>query len=319
MAETADSTAIQPEKECTDSTTVYELMVDWPQGTSPSPVDWLSEWLWTVSGVESVSETWVGELGNQDIEAVKAISRDPAVLDQIQVLLSQGPFPGSEVCSIVSVITLQEDDWAEAWKKFWDITPITSRLTIRPTWLEYTAKSSDEVVLDLDPGCAFGTGAHATTRLMLQAIEKIADEQDFSNCSILDVGTGSGILSVYAAKKGCRNIMALDILPLAIQSARWNAEVNRVADRITVNDIPLHELCRTKYNLILANILGPVILSLLPEMCLRLEPGGVLLASGLIESSVGSVEAAMASAGFTALERNQDGEWFAVCGIWEGD
>ena len=134
---------------------------------------------------------------------------------------------------------------------------------------------------------------------------------------MLDVGTGSGILAVYAAKRGCQDIRGVDNDPLAVQTAIKNAALNAVESVCNFTDTPLAELCQTRYDIILANIIAPVILDLFPDMLLRLNPGGRFYASGLIESSVGRVEAAMKEAGFTDIQQKRQGDWFALSGLYK--
>jgi len=150
---------------------------------------------------------------------------------------------------------------------------------------------------------------------MLKVLEKMADERDFSQVNLLDVGTGSGILAIYAAKRGCKDIRGVDNDPMAVQTAKKNAEINHVAHVIDFTDSPLNELCQTRYDIILANIIAPVILELFPEMMLRMSPGGTFVASGLIEKSVGQVEEALKNVGFTDLQHYQQGAWLALSGI----
>jgi ribosomal protein L11 methyltransferase len=217
-----------------------------------------------------------------------------------------------KVCDITETRLLEEKDWAENWKQHWHPTSVTPRLTICPSWENYTPKSSDDVVIKLDPECAFGTGTHETTQMMLQILEKLADEQDISRLNLLDVGTGSGILAIYAALRGCRDVRGVDNDPLAVQTALKNAKLNHVESATDFTDTPLAELCRTPYDIILANIIAPVILELWPEMLLRLNPGGTFVASGLIEKSIGPVETALREAGFVNLQRHSQGQWLAL-------
>jgi ribosomal protein L11 methyltransferase len=202
-------------------------------------------------------------------------------------------------------------DWAEAWKRFWHIDAVTDRLTIVPAWEAYSPKSPDEIVLTLDPGMAFGTGQHATTRLMLQALERLADQRGgFASDNILDIGTGSGILAIYVAKRGSRDVKALDIDPVAIDITEQEAARNQV--QLEVSDTPLNALCQTQYRVILANILAHVVIDLLPDIALRSQPGGVLLASGITEAQAPDVITAMTQAGFTHVRTDTQSHWVVI-------
>lgn len=288
----------------------------------PVLASYLEELLWTVDGVESVTEHYRSNSKNDqtqpsDLTAISILTKNPLGEDLVKVLLVENP-KLLKVCDVMTSRWIEEKDWQENWKQYWHPTPVTDHLTICPTWEEYTPKSEGEVVLNLDPECAFGTGTHETTQLMLKALEKLADEIDFSKINLLDVGTGSGILAIYAAKRGCKDVRALDNDPLAVETSVRNAALNDVQSVTDFTDSPLADFCHTKYDVIVANIIAPVILELFEEIMLRLKPGGYFLASGLIESSVGRVEERMKASGFTHIERTQQGDWYGLTGIAKG-
>jgi ribosomal protein L11 methyltransferase len=296
---------------------VMEVRIQCP----PVLASYLQELLWTIDGVESVGEAYSNERTDDetrpsDLTYVSLMTRNPLGEDLVKVLLVDNP-KLLKVCDIVETRWVEEKDWAESWKQHWHPTPVTPRLTICPTWENYEPKSTDEIIIRLDPECAFGTGTHETTQLMLKALEKLAEEIEFSQVNLLDVGTGSGILAIYAAKRGCRDLKGVDNDPLAVMTATKNAKINGVESVTEFTDTPLDELCQTKYDIVLANIIAPVILALFPEIVLRLKPGGRFLASGLIVTSVGSVEIAMKDAGFTDIQQQQQGDWFALSGIYQ--
>lgn len=299
------------------SSAIMEIRISCP----PVMAGYLEELLWTLDGVESVGEYYKSDSSSDqtqlsDLTHVAVFTRNPLGEDLVKVLMVDNP-KLMKVCDIIETRWLEEKDWAESWKQYWHPTPITDKLTICPSWEAYEPKSADEVVLKLDPECAFGTGTHETTQLMLKALEKLADEIDFSRVNLLDVGTGSGILAIYAAKRGCREVRGIDNDPLAVKTAIQNAKLGDVASVVDFTDTPLGELCQTRYDVMVANIIAPVILELFPEMLLRLNPGAHFFASGLIATSVGKVEAAMQEAGFTEIQRQQQGDWFAISGIYK--
>lgn len=282
---------------------------------------YLQELLWTLDGVESVTEHYYANTAHDqtqpsDLASVSILTRNPLGEDLVKVLLVDNP-KLLKVCDIISSRWIEEKDWAENWKQYWHPTPITDRLTICPTWEmeNYTPKSTDEIVLQLDPECAFGTGTHETTQLMLKALEQLADEIDFSQVNLLDVGTGSGILAIYAAKRGCRDIRGVDNDSAAVQTSIKNAKLNHVDSITDFTGTPLGELCQTRYDVVLANIIAPVILELWDDILLRLKSNGHFLASGLIATSVGQIEDVMKKAGFTDIKRFQQGDWYALSGI----
>ncbi len=296
---------------------ILEVRIQCP----PVLASYLEELLWTIDGVESVCETYNNERTDDetrpsDLSYVSILTRNPLGEDLVKVLMVQNP-KLMKVCDIVGTKWIEEKDWVESWKQHWKPTLITERLTICPTWEEYIPQSAEEVVIVLDPECAFGTGTHETTQLMLKALEQLADSTDLSQKNLLDVGTGSGILGIYAAKRGCRDVKGVDNDTLAVQTAAKNAQQNDVENFCDFTDTPLGELCHTRYDIMLANIIAPVILELFPEMLIRLNPGGLFYASGLIETSVGRVEDAMREAGFTDIQRHQQGDWFALSGTYK--
>ncbi len=294
---------------------VLEIRLSCP----PVMASYLQELLWTMDGVESVAEYYRNDRPDDetrlsDLMWVSVITRNPQGEDDIKVLMVDNP-KLMKVCDIIESRWIEEKDWAESWKQFWKPTPVTEKLTICPTWETYEARTADEIIIRLDPECAFGTGTHETTQLMLMALEAEADRRDFSQLNLLDVGTGSGILAVYAAMRGCKDVRGVDNDPLAVMTSLKNAELNQVASACDFTETPLGETCRTQYDIVLANIIAPVILALWEDIRVRILPGGLFIASGLIETSVGKVEAVLQDAGFTDLTRQQKGDWFSLSGI----
>jgi ribosomal protein L11 methyltransferase len=300
-------------------TTAGNAMLEIRIQCPPILASYLQELLWTIPGVETVAEIYRPDPSRDtvepsDLDYISVFTHDPLGEDYIKVMFVENPRL-MKVCDIIKSQWIEEKDWSENWKQYWHPTHITERLTICPTWETYIPQSSDETVIRLDPECAFGTGTHETTQLMLKTLEGLANEIDFSNINLLDVGTGSGILAIYAAMRGCRDIRGVDNDPTAVQTAVKNAELNGVASVCDFTDTPLGELCLTAYDVVLANIIAPVILELWPDILQRLNPGGRLIASGLIEKSVGKIEEAMQAAGFTEIRQYRQGDWFAISGI----
>lgn len=200
---------------------------------------------------------------------------------------------------------VEEEDWANAWKEHFDPLKI-GRVVIKPSWREWDAQP-DELVVELDPGMAFGTGLHPTTRLTLAALQdRIRPEMH-----VLDLGTGSGILAMPAAMLGAR-VTALDISEVAVEVARQNVAVNGLADRITVERGSIEAVSGRRYDLILANIIAAVLVELAPQIAAALVPGGELLASGIIEARVESVRQAFSDAGLTIRHEESEGDWWLI-------
>ncbi len=200
-----------------------------------------------------------------------------------------------------------ESDWANAWKEHYHVVHLGERFVIKPTWREYEAQPH-EIVVELDPGMAFGTGLHPTTQMCLAAIEKYAAPE----LDLLDLGTGSGILAIGAALLGVKSIVAIDNDPLAVKAAMENAAMNHVQDRITVGLGSLAEAAQQTYDLIIVNILARVIIALCEEGLGRVfRSGGRAILAGLIDTQEYGVREALAAQGLRVIDRLQEKDW--VC------
>src|SRR6266516_5374437 len=184
---------------------------------------------------------------------------------------------------------VHEEDCANAWKDYYHVTHIGQRLVIRPSWREYLPKNN-EVVLELDPLMAFGTGLHPTTRMCLEQIE----QRMRAGMRVLDVGTGSGILALAAAKLGAASVHCIDNSSIAVESATANAAANHLSDRFAVVQGELDEVRAThmadQYDLVLANIIARVIGSIAPYLAQVLAPGGLLITGGIIQERLHEAE-----------------------------
>ncbi|HET7726129.1 MAG TPA: 50S ribosomal protein L11 methyltransferase [Candidatus Limnocylindrales bacterium] len=204
---------------------------------------------------------------------------------------------------------VHEADWADAWKQHFPVLRIGRRIVIRPTWRRHR-RQPDDVVLALDPGMAFGTGLHPTTRLCLAGLERVADEGRLG-ARVLDVGCGSGILSIAAARLGARSVLGVDTDPIAVEASEANARRNRVRRIVgaRAGSLPSGEAA---FDLVLANLIASVLVTLAPGLAAELRPGGVLLASGIFRDREDEVRAAFASAGLAVERRDADGDWIAL-------
>ena len=205
---------------------------------------------------------------------------------------------------------VDEADWATAWKAYFPVMRVGQRLVIRPTWRRHRARPED-VVLALDPGMAFGTGLHPTTRLCLATLEAAADRGDIAGARVLDVGCGSGILSIAAVRLGAASVLGLDIDPIAIEATVANARRNRLLRRIRAREGSLPSGERP-FDLVLANLIASVLVALANSLRDELKPGGWLLASGIFEDRETDVAAALTAAGLVVSERAVEGEWVAL-------
>lgn len=219
-----------------------------------------------------------------------------------------------------AVREVDEEDWANAWKQYFKPLRISDRLTIKPTWEEYQA-SPEEIILELDPGMAFGTGTHATTALCLRTLEKVVQAGD----DVIDVGTGSGVLSIAAAKLGARKVLALDLDPVAVSSATENSHLNGLDEQITVVQSDLLQALRTgqagdgsslgvklPVRVVVANILAEIIMLFVDDVYEALQSGGAYIASGIIKPKQAEVEQALVKSGFTVEARYEETDWVAI-------
>lgn len=227
-------------------------------------------------------------------------------------LPSFGLDPGA---GAVSVRQRDEAEWAEAWKRFYH-TQRVGRVIIRPSWEEYRP-APGEILLDLDPGMAFGTGTHPSTALCLELLQELISGGE----SVVDAGTGSGILTLAALKLGAGRALACDVDPVACQVAKENFRRNGMEGRVSVvcGDVreALAEVGEPP-DLILANIVAEVIISLSAAFAAGLVPGGRLIASGIVVERQPEVAAALASAGFRLQTTRERDGWVALVGVREG-
>ena len=203
---------------------------------------------------------------------------------------------------------LTEDDWAESWKQYYKPVHL-ERITIVPAWEEYEARDG-EIIVRMDPGMAFGTGTHETTRLVIRLLE----EQQLSGKRVLDVGTGSGILSICASKLGAASCNAYDIDPVAVKVAKENVR-DGGCDNITVGVSDLLkdvDLAGGKYDICLANIVADIIIRMLPDIRDYLKAGAPLILSGIINERAEEVRRAVKKQGFTVEKEIYENDWVGM-------
>ena len=204
---------------------------------------------------------------------------------------------------------LDEEDWESSWAQHFQVLHVGQRTVIRPTWQQYEAKESD-IVVTLDPGMAFGTGHHPTTRMCLEMLEELVTP----GMDVLDVGCGSGILSVAVAKLGARSVLGLEIDSVAVRVAKQNVRDNGMGHtvRIAQGTLPHGDARAHSYDMAVANISTKVVSELAHELVTALRSGGRIIASGILLEGQDRVEQALASAG-GRLERTMvDGDWVTV-------
>ncbi len=205
---------------------------------------------------------------------------------------------------------VHEEDWASAWKAYFPVLRVGRRIVIRPTWRRHRREAED-VVIAMDPGMAFGTGLHPTTRLCLAALEPLADDGRLTGARVLDVGCGSGILAIAALRLGAASALGVDTDPIAIESTEANARRNGLTRRTRawVGSLPSGE---PPFDVVLANLIAGVLVPLAPALRLEIADGGTLLASGIFIDREAEVRAAFAAAGLAVSHRLVEGDWVAL-------
>ncbi|MBC8017524.1 MAG: 50S ribosomal protein L11 methyltransferase [Verrucomicrobia bacterium] len=215
------------------------------------------------------------------------------------------------VLSRPELSSVSTEDWSTSWKVNFKPLRIGRRLLIVPSWEEPQPQPND-IVLRLDPGMAFGTGGHETTRLCLELLEQIMDTMPILRSpAVLDLGTGSGILAMAAVQLGAGRVCAVDIDPLALEVARENLAINGLTDQVECSTTPLESL-EGCFDVILANILAEELVRLAPFLSKRLSPGGSLVLSGILAEKEGLVRSGFSSQPLEYLATLIEGEWVAL-------
>ncbi len=247
--------------------------------------------------------TWVRTYLPADGSSSTAVRQIEMALSLLGELRPIGP---------LQLRTRTEEDWAKAWKSYYTILHVGQRLVVVPAWKRFRPRP-EQVPLRLDPGMAFGTGLHPTTQLCLRALERLLRP----GACILDLGTGSGILAIAAAKLGSGPILALDKDPIAVQAARQNVRRNRLGRQVRVRAGTLVPGAGP-FDMILANLLAPVLHELAGLLAQALAPGGILISSGVLVEQAAEIAAALERAGLRLIEQPQEGDWVALVAQKDG-
>lgn len=208
----------------------------------------------------------------------------------------------------ISISELKAEAWQDKWKEYFKPAKITEKIVIKPTWEEYESSDGSEIIVEIDPGMAFGTGTHETTSLCIKLLEKYAEKEK----KVLDVGCGSGILSIVAAKLGMTDILALDIDPTAVDVSRENAIINGVEKYINFQISDLTKGIDYQGDIVLANLMTDLVIMLSKDVKKHIKKEGIFISSGILTEKREMVEAAIREAGFEILETAEDGEWCAI-------
>lgn len=262
--------------------------------------DYYDESLLKMKDSETAVTLYLPDNG-QGHETLAALRRE---LGRLKSLDSENEWGRLEL----SLSGVREEDWANGWKKYYHPVKIGERLVVCPSWEEY-GKKPGEVIVKLDPGMAFGTGTHESTRLCLKLMEKNLAGKPLR---ILDLGCGSGILAVSAALLGAESALGLDIDEASVRVANENAALNEVSDKCRFIHGELGDEIDGRFDIILANLIADLIIGHAGFMEDKLDDGGVLIASGIIDAREDEAAAALTGSGLDITERAYDGGWVAL-------
>ncbi len=260
--------------------------------------------VWDIAHVDLIEQDLLGRDRTHSLIHVY-IKQEKAAAECVEFIGSR--LDAENIEHEISVVGVNEEDWANNWKKYYHTQRIGKRIVVTPSWEEYVP-TGDEVQMQLDPGMAFGTGTHDTTRLCLELLEECVSPET----RILDVGTGSGILSVGGVLLGAKSALGVDIDPVAVKVANENAEINGVTDKTEFVCGDLTDKVHGQFEIVTANIVADVIIRLLSTVKSYLLKGGVLIVSGIIDTRADEVENACHEAGFTTEKRLEHGGWVAI-------
>ena len=268
------------------------------------------------SDIEENLMTVYGELIDEKIlnsdrerAAVSIYVPEEKDLSEVLSFLEERLFANGPSC-LIEKVGIDEEDWANQWKQFYKPLRIGEHLVVLPPWEQTEIKEGDVVVV-MDPGMAFGTGTHETTRLCMSMLEKYL----VPGCKMLDVGTGSGILAVAGAKMGAERVCAYDIDPVAVRVANENFAANGVDDRVIcgVSDLLLGvDRAEAPFTLVCANIVADILIRMAPDIASFMAVGGKLIASGIIEGRKEDVKAAMIKGGLAPIDSDEEKDWCAL-------
>ena len=235
--------------------------------------------------------------------------RNMMIEERLKEIFSQR----EDVVYTFDIYSYDEEDYQNAWKNYLYPEKISERFVVKPTWREYEPEE-DELVIELDPGRAFGTGSHSTTSLCVKLMENEINEENSKELSLLDVGTGSGILMLAAAKLGVKDIEGVDIDELAVEVAQENLILNGVERenfRVLKGDL-ISVIEDKKFDIVVANILADVLLILLKDIFKVVKPNGKIILSGIVSDKLPEILKEVESLGYNVLEVKEDKEWRAL-------
>lgn len=207
----------------------------------------------------------------------------------------------------IKINKVDEEDWAESWKRYYKPVRLGKKIIIKPSWEEYEKKEKD-IIIELDPGMAFGTGTHETTIMCTETLEEYVKPGDV----VYDIGTGSGILSIVAAKLGAEKVIGVDLDPLCVKVAKENIEINKVENIVEIKNGDLLEVIDNKADIIVSNIIAEVIAGMTKDLKNYLNDKGIFIASGIILEKIDLVENTLIKNGFKIIEIKKTNVWACI-------
>lgn len=210
----------------------------------------------------------------------------------------------------ITTAEIEDEDYLNNWKKYFKPFKIGRNIIIKPSWEDYEEKEED-IIIDIDPGMAFGTGTHETTSLCIEALEEYVEKGD----TVFDIGCGSGILSLVSAKLGAQRVLAIDLDPLCVKTSKENIIKNKLEDKIEVKKGDLLQVLQGKADLIVANIIAEVILTMTDDIKDYIKEGGIFIASGIILEKKDRVLESLKDNDFKIEKIKTQGEWVSIVSI----
>lgn len=260
--------------------------------------DYVEEEVFNKSGQDGVLiKTYIPEERNV-LELIETVKARIALLPSFGLDIGEGS---------VSLSNVNESDWANEWKKYYKPTKVGKKIVVKPSWEEYEKQEGD-LIIELDPGMAFGTGTHETTSMCIRELENYVDETK----TVFDIGCGSGILAIAAAQLGAKEVVAGDLDEVAVKVSKENCEINNVSYKVVVKHGSLFEVVDSKADVIVANIIADIIKILAKDVSKFLKDDGVFISSGIILAKIDEVCEALEENGFEIVKVERLGEWSAI-------
>lgn len=293
---------------------INDAMIDDPDEilamiASPGPSEWYDE-----SQIPDLSmiEPAVTVFFADDEEGRSKSNDVRKAIEELAKSVAEGRYGAEADLGELSVSAKVEDDvlWRDKWKEYFKPTKLSNNIVVKPTWCEYEPNEED-IVIEIDPGMAFGTGTHETTMLCIRMIEKYMSD----GYKVLDVGSGSGILSIAAAKLGASDVLGIDIDEDAVRVSNENYELNKVSDRAKAIVGDLTAGVDYKANIVVANLLADIVMRLSKDAKRYLGEKGIFITSGILTEKSEAVEKCMIECGFEIVEKAILGEWCSIVAI----